>query len=207
MSTERERFEITPADTNRGLVDELLSSEESRAEDAAQRVLDLTQRASKWQDMVNAFKKAHANVKTTEQVSLNFLQWGKGAYRLKVTGAEFFQWEEVEDGLPVLKSCPCLVVQVLDGDTKEVKALVGERLRAAMHWGMARAVLDHIGFADARQVISTINKIIREEPELITQRLSSLLAYVRCDSDGIPLKKDTGKGRRVLTDAATICAG
>jgi hypothetical protein len=189
------------------LTEGLLTAQEQSAEQDAFRVLEMTQRATDWERLVADFKRSNASAKITSHSSFNFLKWAYGAYRLQVVGVEVFRWDEVQDGRPITKATPCLQVKVLDGDTRAAKECVGTTYRASIHWGMGRAILDHIGMPEERAVMSTILQLIEETPDLVTDRLQSILAYVRCDADGMPLKQDTNKGRRVLADAQTICAG
>lgn len=188
-------------------VDAMLSAQEKDAESAAERLLELTQNNDLFAKMVEDMKRRHGGV-VHEARSSEFLQWKHGLFRLSVQGARLFTWEDGGES----KSCPVLDCTVLDGDTRAGKALIGKPVIVGVHYEIAKAICDAVGSQVTDPLVkecrtrsaSVLCRRLVSDPELrkfIESRCSELLAYVACDKDGVPLKKDIKGSHRMMADS------
>lgn len=180
------------------MTDTLLSEAEKAAETNIDNLLRMTQGRDAFDTLVDALKKA--GLKTSENKSSEFLQWEHGAYRLQVLSAGVFRWEQSGEEC----SCPILRVRVLDGSTREAKALVGKEYMISPHWGMARAIIDAMGMADDKYPALRLAQICKEMPEMVSESITMMVAQVKCDAGGVPIRKVGKSGRPFLADTHTV---
>lgn len=173
-------------------VDDLLQ------EDDIQRFVDLTQQPDAFDLMVEQLKKAGAKV--TEVKSSEFLQWRHGVYRVQVKGARFFQWA---DGSGEVRSCPVLDVVVLDGSTREAKALVGKPAMVSCYYELAKALCESAGFPLTKSASLVLRDAVANEAQRATllARSAHAILSVECGKDGVPLKRDIKGGHRMMANA------
>lgn len=184
-------------------VEDIIESEEARAESDAAKILAMTQQSSEWERLVAEMKK-RTKGPLFESSTMDFLQWKLGIYMLRIDGSGIFEWDDPSQD-PSTRSCPVLHVTVLDGNTREVKALAGKKFRVSVHYQMARVLLDACGMKDEKRAVIGVTEVIKLDSSLISSRVEYMTCYIACDESGIPVKKTSKRGRLILADAHTIC--
>lgn len=176
-----------------GIEAALDASQADNAEDASlEALLRLTQGVDAFKAMLAAFTKSKEG-KVVSVATVDFLPWGLGAFRLAVDGAEMFEWEDNEGP----KSCPVLLVTVLDSTTKAGKALVSKPFRVSVHWAIAAAFAKKMG-APAREAMAHFKALVRDNPARVKELADSMLVFVACDEKGTPIRKKTKDRKSVV---------
>ena len=195
MSKNRTESAANRAVTAAPVTESILDAQETKAQDDADRLLQLIASTNEFESLVKDLEKG-AKGSVVRVSTLDFLPWGNFAYRLRIDNAEIFTWLDGEEE----KSCPILHVTVVDGSNRDAKSRVGKPFRMSVHYSIASAILESFGRAGERNVMKSLSDIIRQEPKRIAEQGWSMVIAIACDDSGIPLKKQTKRGRQVLAD-------